>query len=64
MNKTTHLLANPSFIEGMARVLDLGSNLGVFNDSKTSKAADTKAIRKDWEAIGEDICFGIKKYES
>jgi hypothetical protein len=59
MNKTTHLFANPSFIEGVARVLDMGTNLEVFNSSDTPKEADTKAIRKDWEAVGDDICFAI-----
>jgi hypothetical protein len=29
MNQTTYLFANPSFLEGMARVLDIGANLEI-----------------------------------
>lgn len=63
MNKTTHLFATPSFLEGVARTLDIGATLEVFNTSKTPNEADAKAIKKDWEAVGEDILFALKKYE-
>ncbi|MFC1613489.1 hypothetical protein ACFL23_04110 [Patescibacteria group bacterium] len=61
--KSTFLFARPSFIEGMARIMDLGSTLQVYNESKTAKEADLKALRKDWEAVGEDISCAVNQYE-
>lgn len=62
-NNSTFLFARPSFIEGMARVMDLGTNLQIYNDSKTEKEVDLKALKKDWEAVGKDIKSAINKYE-
>ena len=62
-NKSTFLFARPSFIGGVARVMDLGTTLQIYNESKTEEEADTKAIKKDWETVGEDISNAIKKYE-
>ncbi|PIR13014.1 hypothetical protein COV49_03560 [Candidatus Falkowbacteria bacterium CG11_big_fil_rev_8_21_14_0_20_39_10] len=62
-NKSTFLFARPSFIEGVARVLDLGSTLQVYNESKTANEADSRAIQKDWEAIGEDVAGAAREYE-
>ena len=61
--KSTFLFARPSFVEGMARVVDLGSTMQVYNGSKSEKEADTKALKKDWEAVGEDILGATEKYE-
>ena len=62
-DKSTFLFARPSFIEGMSRTLDLGATLQIYNVSKTPEEADAKAIKKDWEAVGEDIIYAMKKYE-
>ena len=56
------LYANPSTIEGIARVVDLGATLQEYNTSMTEEQADFKAIRNDWRAIGDDFRFAIKKY--
>lgn len=61
---TFYLFAQPSFIEGMGRVLDLGSNLQNYNQSPTSEEADYNALLSDWLAVGDDIRSAIKKYES
>lgn len=62
-DKSTFLFARPSFIEGISRVIDLGVTIQIYNDSKTEKEADLKAIKKDWEAVGQDIFSAVKKYE-
>lgn len=62
-SQSTFLFARPSFIEGVARVMDIGATMQVYNDSKTEKEADLKALKKDWEAVGEDILSAIEKYE-
>ncbi len=58
------LFAKPSFIEGMARVIDLGSTLQEYNVSETVEEADARAIGKDWQAIGCDIKKSIETYAS
>ena len=58
------LFAEPSFIEGVASVLDLGATLhGDYNSSKTDDEADIKALHNDWLAVGDDIRISISKYE-
>lgn len=53
----------PSFLGGMASVLDLGATINVFNYSKSENEADTKALASDWGAVGEDISVSIAKWE-
>jgi hypothetical protein len=56
------LYANPSTIEGMSRVVDLGATMQVYNTSETDEQADFEALRNDWCAVGDDFRFAIKKY--
>ncbi|MCL2659596.1 MAG: hypothetical protein FWD64_03640 [Acidobacteriaceae bacterium] len=53
--KTDFLFAQPSFASGAARVLDLWGAFDEYNQSKTSREADTKAIASDWIVVGQDI---------
>ncbi len=52
---STFLFADPSFTEGMARVLDLRGVLNLYNNSQTADQADFWAIYADWRAVGRDI---------
>ena len=55
MGKFTDLLfARPSFLEGVARLLDFGGTLNEYNRSDMPEDADLVALRSDWEALGED----------
>jgi hypothetical protein len=58
---TDYLFAKPSFLGGMASVLDLGSTLTEYNVSPTPEQADAIAIYNDWKAVGNDICIVIEK---
>lgn len=49
------LYAQPSFLEGMARVTDLGGTLEEYNTSPSGELADMHAIRSDWRQVGEDL---------
>ena len=55
-----HLFAKPSFVEGMARVLDIGGNLDMYNDSASVEEADQAAIFSDWMAVGRDLQKAIQ----
>ena len=52
---TDYLFAIPSFLGGIARVLDLGGTLNVINESVTPEEADAKALRSDFMAVGRDL---------
>ena len=52
---TSYLFARPSLFEGVGRILDFGGTLTMYNMSKTSDEADTKAAAADWQTVGEDL---------
>ncbi|MBU1626687.1 hypothetical protein KKB18_04890 [bacterium] len=58
---TDYLFAKPSFLGGMASVLDLGSTLTVYNNSPTPEIADNIAIYNDCKAVGNDIRVVIEQ---
>lgn len=53
------LFARPSFVEGMARVVDLGGTLEEYNGSPTPEQADFYALRADWRQVGDDLVAAI-----
>ncbi len=56
MNEQFGLLyAVPSFLEGIARSIDIGDTLTEYNDSQSGHLADTRALRSDWQAVGDDL---------
>jgi hypothetical protein len=56
------LFANPSFVSGMARVLDIGSTMLEFNSTFYPEVADYYAIKSDWIVVGDDIKTALNKY--
>ena len=52
---TDFLFARPSFLEGLARLADYFGVLQEYNTSSTTEAADERAIRADWAAVGNDL---------
>jgi hypothetical protein len=60
---TFRLFAEPSFLEGVARLVDLGATLNVYNESGTPAEADQQALLSDWMTVGEDIQMSIYAYE-
>jgi hypothetical protein len=58
MNKrvqTDFLFAQPSFLSGAARVLDLWCQFDDYNLSDSGSDADSKAISADWCIVGQDL---------
>jgi hypothetical protein len=53
------LFARPSFLEGVARVLDLGSTLERRRKYATPEEADWAAIASDWRVVGDDLRAAI-----
>jgi hypothetical protein len=63
IRETFHFVTKPSLVEGMARVLDLGSTLQAYKEHKNSAEANFEALKKDWKRVGEDIKISIGNYE-
>lgn len=62
MGRYTDLLyARPSFLEGMARVADISGTLQVYNESPTPELSDYRALRSDWQQVGEDMQRAMTK---
>lgn len=55
------LYARPSFLEGMARVMDIGSTLNEYNSSGDP---DTIALLMDWLVVGQAMRQAINQYET
>lgn len=57
---TDFLYARPSFAEGVARIMDFGNTLNEYNESVSGKTADFRALKSDWETIGEDMKRAVR----
>ena len=53
--RTDYLFAAPSFLSGVARLLDLSGRFDVYNDSDDEALADARAIYSDWRMVGQDL---------
>jgi hypothetical protein len=62
--KTGFLFAQPSFLSGVARDIDLWGVLDDYNISATTLEADEKAIAADWIIVGQDISDAMEQSES
>ncbi len=56
--------AKPSFLGGLARILDLGGTLrNTYSHSDDVYEMDIMAMRSDWIAIGQDLENAIGSYK-
>ncbi len=58
---TDFLYARPSFLEGMARIADMG---GTLNEYNASDDPDTAALMMDWLAVGRAMRQAIGDFEA
>ncbi len=56
------LFARPSFITGVASLLDFGNGLFFFNESPSGEVADYMAIKNDWVLVGEDLQEAVASF--
>ena len=59
--------ARPSFLEGMARVLDMGGTLNVYHMPKTAtgrRRAEVISLRRHWVAVGQHMRNAIGQFET
>ena len=61
--RTDYLFATPSFLTGVARLLDLSGRFDVYNDSADEAVADARAIYSDWRMVGQDLAGAMTVVE-
>ena len=61
--RTDYLFATPSFLSGVARLLDLSGRSGVYNDSDDEALADARAVYSDWRMVGQDLAGAMTVVE-
>jgi len=59
-SKTDFLFAQPSFLSGFARSLDICGTFDAYNRSADESSADLRAISSDWQVLGRDMKEAIK----
>ena len=52
---STYLFSCPSFLSGVAKVLDLGATFDEYNTSETPNEADYRAFLLDWHMVSIDL---------
>ena len=62
-DESSFLFARPSFMEGVARILDFGNTLSQYNGSVNPNEADARAINSDWKSVGNDIREAEAKFK-
>lgn len=58
---TDFLFPSPSVLYGIARLIDLGALLDLYNESLSTTEADYLALRSDWMSVGKDFRAVIKE---
>jgi hypothetical protein len=60
--KSGFLYADPSFLSGFGRTLDLHGLYDAYNASATPLEADTRALAADWIVVGQDLQDAIDEF--
>lgn len=64
MGNSDYLFVQPSFLNGMARTLDIFGTFTEYNKSKTGEEADARALAKDAQALREDMAAAFSYFET
>ena len=62
--KTDFLFPTPSFIIGMGSAFNLFGNYYHYNTLPTGEEADARALRNDFEMVGQDIRAALNQIDS
>lgn len=61
--RTDFLLPKNNFLVGLGSVLNIAGTYFTYNNSKSEKEADSKALYSDWKNIGNDFRLSKRKFE-
>ena len=62
--RSGRLFSNPSFLTGLAKIIDIGATFDEYNISETPQEADFWSLWSDWYAVGDDLRYAVEKYAS
>jgi hypothetical protein len=62
MGYSDFLFARPSFLEGVARVIDTAGALNQYNRMPSAQEADALAMWSDWAAVGAEIAAAAAQF--
>lgn len=62
--RTSALLPKKGFLVGMGSVFNMSGRYYSYNTSKTAEEADTRAIRNDWNMVGNEFRKAMKKLQN
>lgn len=62
--KTDFLFANPSFVVGIGRLVDLFGVTDAYNESASTEEADARGMYSDFRITGEDIASAMHYVKS
>ncbi len=62
MGYSDFLFAQPSFLEGVARVVDTAGALNQYNGMPSAQEADALAVWADWAAVGAEIAAAAAQF--
>lgn len=58
---TDFLFSTPTYLSGASNIFNIGGNFYDYNVSKSEAEADCKAIRNDFNMIGNDLDYAISE---
>ncbi len=61
--RSGRLFANPSFVTGFARALDVGATFNEYNNDRNAEEADYWALWSDWHSVGDDLSYAFYIYQ-
>ena len=61
MFKNFRHFAQPSYVSGAARLVDLGGVFDKYNKSDTEEQADSRALASDWAIVGHDLELALDR---
>jgi hypothetical protein len=62
--RTDYLFAQPSFLSGAARVLDVFGVFDFYNFSPTPEQAEARAMYVDWAMVGQDLQKAMAEWDA
>ncbi len=63
MGRSKFLFAEPRFLFGVARAVDLFGGFDEYNGSDTEDLADARALRSDWATVDDTIVAAMQRFE-
>ena len=61
--KTDFLFAQPSFLTGIARLVDICGLMDDYHPRRTEQEADARGLYSDWRITGEDLLRALQTAE-